>query len=371
MTFDPTNASRVPLSDITLRLQNLVAGWKGAERGQPILALYDECRAAAGSANRHLLPARLVPIKDLDTTTLRNRLGPLVANLKFRVVPAGRFEAALVPMKQTGDLTDRWLLAIEEELAIPEQIALYGHVLGHLLLNHKLRQMNQLLPLDPRKGYAHHDTLAELRLLENNKRELDKRVLEDFPTLTALLSGREEVSPGFETSIADLKQRLAQYGWRGVLVEAPYVFTNGRLYSGDVSTRRGIRLRVDALLRYEASLPLAAVQTQRAGEPLEEAVARLKSHAHERLCLPFAYLLAEEGAVYEFDWTAGSGREPAERCLTAIPSRQELWSRWSTALGLTDQSSQDALKYPYDLTRGKPRYYQEAAITRTREWRIY
>jgi Type III restriction enzyme, res subunit len=79
-----------------MRLQQLVAGWRGAERGEALSALHDQCRAAAGPGGAHLLPDRLLMVKDLDGALLHKALGRLNglgrgAALTFRIPPAGRF----------------------------------------------------------------------------------------------------------------------------------------------------------------------------------------------------------------------------------------------------------------------------------------
>src|SRR5207248_3516321 len=107
----------------------------------------------------------------------------------------------------------------------------------------------------------------------------------------------------------NVRRRLVHAGWRGSLVTAPYIFTDGRVFVSGASFRRGSRLRADALLRAEASVPIALVQTLRPGEAPADAERRVVEYAHERLSLPFAYLIDEAGAVEEFDWTCGS--EPA------------------------------------------------------------
>src|SRR5579864_6351290 len=82
-------------ADITSRLQQLVAGWQGAERNQPLTDLHSECLNAAGPGGRHLLPVRLLLVKDLDETHLQGVLRGLNGKvrgtrLRFRVKPVGR-----------------------------------------------------------------------------------------------------------------------------------------------------------------------------------------------------------------------------------------------------------------------------------------
>src|SRR5712691_1379143 len=355
------------IADLPWRLQQLVAGWQGAERNQPLSELHNECLNAAGSGGRHLLPARLLAVEDLDETHLQAALHRLNGKwegrqLRFQSRVAGRFDAALVPIGPAGEAPDRWLLAIEAHLPIREQVALYAHALGHLLLNNEQVKMDRLPALDPKDGDAHRDMLAELRMLETTRQRLDRRVLETYPLLTALLGVREESLLVLDLVASDLRRRLAQWGWRGLYIETPYVFTKGRVSIGEVSIRHGKKLRVDALLRAWTSLPIAVVQTIHAGETREEVTRRLKEYAHNRLTVPFAYLLENDGTILEFDWT--KGEEPVLSKLTALPDREALRNRWLEALGLTDKQAQEALQYPYNLSNHLPRYYQEGAINR-------
>jgi type I site-specific restriction endonuclease len=354
-------------ADVTWRLQQLVAGWQGAERNQPVAELHNECLDAAGPGGRHLLPAILLLVKDLDETQLQAALQRLNGKgrgtrLRFKSKAVGRFDSALVPTGHAGAVPDRWLLAIEENLAIPDQVALYGHALGHLLLNNEQAKMDRLPALDPRDGYAHRDTLAELRMLETVRQPLDRRVLETYPLLTDLLEVRDDPSAVLDLVASDLRRRLAQFGWRGQFVETPYIFTGGRVSIRETSTQHGKKLRIDALLRAEASLPLAVVQTIHAGETREDVIRQLMEYAHNRLAVPFAYLLEEDGTIHEFDWSATEA--PVHAVLAALPTREALWNRWTETLGLTDKLARDALQYPYQLSGPKPRYYQEAAINR-------
>src|SRR5216683_2697299 len=116
-------------ADVTWRLQQLVAGWQGAERNQPLPDLHNECLNAAGPGGRHLLPVRLLLVKDLDETQLSAALRGLNGKgrgtqLRFHVKSLGGFDSALVPTGPVGEVPNGWLLAIEENLSIRDQLAL-------------------------------------------------------------------------------------------------------------------------------------------------------------------------------------------------------------------------------------------------------
>ena len=217
--------------------------------------------------------------------------------------------------------------------------------------------------------------MSELRLLENARQDRDRRVLEAYPLLAELLRPAEEPSPRLDRSDPALLDRLGQSGWRGPLLTAPFVYTDGRIYVGEDGVRRGRRLRIDGLLRAEASLPIALVHTTRPGEDPEVAVVRLAELNWERFRLPFAYLVKPNG-VEELDWTGpdvpqlewvmgGDPPVPRRGVLADVPRVDELLSRWMACLNLPDDEAQDALRYPYEVRAGHyPRYYQEAAINR-------
>lgn len=352
---------------LTERLQQLIANWGGAQRGQSLLTLHQECVDAVGRGNKllpHLLPAQLLLVDDLDVTHLQRafkRSNGIARNtsLQFRVPPSGRFDAALVPVGRADGPIDRFVLALEQKLALQDHVALYGHAVGHLLLNYQEEQLGQRRPfLAPQNGFAHADTLAELRLLETVKQEIDRRVLENFPLLTKLLEAPEESVAAFDAATVGLREQLDRVGWSGQFREMPYRFTDGRVFPG--SSRRGPRLSVDALLRMAPSLPIALVHSVRAGEAHEDAARRLQSYAR-RMALPFAYLLEEDGRMQEFDWSGS--QEPVVSTLAAFPGREVLWQRWAIALQLTEAKHRRALLHPYRRTSNKtPRYYQEAAI---------
>lgn len=361
-----SNAARTSLAE---RLQRIVLGWRGADRNQPVSDLHAECASAAGTATHLFLPERVFPVRALDAGTLRAELARrrlLRANddPRFRVRPTGRFDAALVPGGVSGQPCDRWWMFVEEGLAPRDQHALYAHAFAHGLLNEEARRLGQdALPLDPRDGYAHRELLGELRLLENARQPQDRRVLEAYPQLAELLRPPHEPAVTGPTD-PTLLDRLGRAGWRGERLDAPYVYTSGRVYVSEGGIHRGRKLRVDALLRAERSLPVAFAQLHRPGEEETEAVCRLEELARERLGVPFAYLVLPEAGLVEIDRV--SGKEVRQTRLSEFPAPNVLLGRWLAALKLEDEQARHALCFPYEVRREQPlRYYQELAINST------
>ena len=63
------------IADTSLRLQQLVNGWRGAERGEPLTALHYACVNAVGPGGRQLVPAHVLLVPDLDVTNLQEETG--------------------------------------------------------------------------------------------------------------------------------------------------------------------------------------------------------------------------------------------------------------------------------------------------------
>jgi hypothetical protein len=110
----------------SVRLQELISGWRGVERGEPLEALHRQSLEALSPNLQHLVPARLLPIRDLelarvDAATRNFTPVGTAQRLRFRVAPTGRFDSALVPVSSTDTGSNRWLLAIEESLSGRDQ----------------------------------------------------------------------------------------------------------------------------------------------------------------------------------------------------------------------------------------------------------
>jgi len=350
-------------SNLSERLQGIVTGWQGAERGQALGDLHQQCQDVAAFLKTAVLPSRLVFVPNLDGASLREALKQqrIRGDVRFRVPPVGRFDAALVPVGPANKPADRWVFALGTGLSPREKVALYAHALAHLLLNQDTLNLGLRPPLDPRDGYVHADTLEELRLIDSTRSPVNARVLDTYPRLASLLHPVADL-PLSSIRVTSLREKLAAWGWKGSLVVSPYEFTDGRVYVSGDTIRRGPTLRADALLRAEASLPIAVVRARRKNEGLEEALLRVEEQAR-RLLLPFAYLVGDDGTVHELEWTGGT--EGPCQIREDIPARDELLHRWLDGLGLDDERACTALTYPYNISSGRRlRYYQESAVNR-------
>ncbi len=373
-----TVSPAVPVTDDDLRLQNLVADWEGVSRGEPFSVLHQECLQAVGSARQGVLPAQLVIVPNLDAVTLKTALAqpPMLgyqAALNFRVPPVGRFDAALVPVGPMREVPRSWLLAIEANLPGKDQVALYAHALGHLLLIHEERKQGKNAHLNPEDQRIHVEMLGELRELarqvelgtesDPDDSGVDRPVLVRYQKLAQLLGALRESPPALGAVAKErLTERLNTLGWRG-LVTAPYIFTAGRIKISGASSQRDKKLQADVLLRVAVnSLPIALIEVRRVGEPFEEAEQRLVEYAQKRMRLPFGYLLDTDDVIYEYDWVTAAP-QVTQATLDKFPTRDALWERWARALRLDNEEDRRALLYPYHVdNRRVPRYYQEAAI---------
>ncbi len=350
------NAPLPPDIDVTDRLQMVISEWKGAQEGRQLARLYQDCVDAVGQ-DKQLLPLKIVPVRELDSTSLEKALRQYRFTLDYGIDTVGRFESALVPVLRESGAAG-FLFAYDEELSVKDQVALFAHAVGHLLINHQQRLADRNLDLDPDEGQTHTDRLAELRYLDisGNRNYLDRKVLESFPKLTKLIELPEESQAEQGLAMQDLAPMLRRQGWVNQYVKTPYRYTQGRVIPN--STQRGKRISIDALLRVEASLPAGVVHVQRPTESPEEAIRRVRNAALQ-LRLPFAYVYTRQKDFIELNWLSGSLSDP--RVHAILPTRQELQTRWLSALQLSDQRAKDALAYPYQPDI-QPRYYQEAAI---------
>jgi hypothetical protein len=185
--------------------------------------------------DKQLLPLKIIPVRELDSVNLERALRHYRFSLDYGIDTVGRFEAAVVPVIRENS-SSGFLFAYEEDLRVEDQVALFAHVVGHLLINHQQRQTERLLDLDPDTGETHTDRLAELRYLGSSKSRnyLDRKVLDSFPKLTKLIEVPEESDVVQNLETRDLNPLLRKQGWVNQYVNAPYHYTQGRVIPNSV-----------------------------------------------------------------------------------------------------------------------------------------
>lgn len=163
-----------------------------------------------------------------------------------------------------------------------------------------------------------------------------------------------------DTCRKEVVPRLVEAGWN----TAPHsfteqrTFTDGRIIPLAAGIRRGKQKRADFLLRFTRDLPLAVLEAKANYQIADQGLQQAKEYA-EILGLKFAYATNGQEIV-EFDFTTG-----LERNTDSYPSPDELFARYSQAIGLVHVQTSPVLE-PYNLAAKKvPRYYQDIAINRT------
>lgn len=112
-------------------------------------------------------------------------------------------------------------------------------------------------------------------------------------------------------------------------------FTDGRIIITKSARQRRKQKRADYLLRYTRDFLLAVVEAKAAYKTPGDGLQQAREYA-EILGLKFAYATNGAGIV-EFDYTTGRETE-----LSRFPSPQELWERFVSAEGLTDETASTA-----------------------------
>lgn len=183
--------------------------------------------------------------------------------------------------------------------------------------------------------------------------------------------------------------RLSVAGWtrsrvtREQYYRVDWEYTAGRVVLRGDRTERQAPRRVDYVLRYTDSFPIAIVEAKEESKPAVAGLEQVKGYVRD-LGLMFGYATNGHDIL---EWDAFSN---TTTLVTQFPSPEQLWQRWQRNTGL-DQPAlhpgllgamnelrpiynpdaaavrrRNPLLHPYaspEITRGKaPHYYQEVAI---------
>ena len=159
--------------------------------------------------------------------------------------------------------------------------------------------------------------------------------------------------------------RLKAAGWSDDQIQKEFPITDGRIISVGKKYRRGEALRADYVLEYRPGVPIAVVEAKREYTIPGQGLQQAKDYA-QLLDLPFAYSTNGRGIV-EDDRDTGMENDK----LVAFPGPEELWSRYRTWKGITDDPVAEGVVVPFNRTLRnadgsvkEPRYYQRTAINR-------
>ena len=156
---------------------------------------------------------------------------------------------------------------------------------------------------------------------------------------------------------------IEQSGWTEDKVRREVSFTAGRIQVHGKTISRGEKKRVDYILYYKNDLPLALIEakddSQGVGDGLQQGI----SYAQD-LDIPFVYSSNGAGFI-ERDFFSGEERELG---INELPPPEELFSRYTAAKGLDEETREVVLSgYFTDGSGKEPRYYQRNAINRVVE----
>lgn len=172
-----------------------------------------------------------------------------------------------------------------------------------------------------------------------------------------------------EADICDryITPAISQAGWDPhTQIRREYSFTAGQVIVRGKMAKRGKQKRADYILFYQSNLPLAVVEAKDNTHPVGGGTQQAIDYA-EALDIPFVF--ASNGDAFIFHDRTGQST-PVERQLKLdeFPSPAELWAKYQSAKGLSDEAAK-LVRQPYhEDTGGKePRYYQRIAVQRTME----
>jgi type I restriction enzyme R subunit len=151
--------------------------------------------------------------------------------------------------------------------------------------------------------------------------------------------------------LIDPKLKACKWGRNETIgsdVIAEYVFTDGRIIGGG---QRGKQKKADYILAYK-NQKLAIVEAKAEDKETTDGLEQVKAYA-QTLGIRYVYSTNGHG-IYFFDMKAGRGEEVAE-----YHTPDELFAMMFEGVG---GKQYESLIEPYQITKHRPRYYQENAI---------
>lgn len=160
---------------------------------------------------------------------------------------------------------------------------------------------------------------------------------------------------------------LAASGWDiNSQVREEVTFTDGRIYVRGKLHTRGKQKRADYILYYKPNIPIAVIEAKDNKHTIGAGMQQALGYA-QTLEIPFVFSSNGDGFLFH-DRTGTSGNIETELSLSEFPSPEQLWEKYKTYKGITEEASSIvSQEYFADGSGRSPRYYQQIAINRTVE----
>ena len=144
-------------------------------------------------------------------------------------------------------------------------------------------------------------------------------------------------------------------------------FTKGRIIVRGKLHTRGETKRADYILYYKPNIPIALIEAKDNKHNLGDGMQQALNYA-EALDVPFVFSSNGDGFL-EHDRTGQATQIECELMLDAFPTPEELWQRYCTWRGITNDQARSTVEEPYydDGSGKQARYYQVNAVNRVIE----
>ena len=151
-------------------------------------------------------------------------------------------------------------------------------------------------------------------------------------------------------------------GWdEMVQVREEVYFTKGRIIVRGKLVTRGKAKKADFVLYFKPNIPIALIEAKDNSHSVGDGMQQALDYA-ETLDIPFAFSSNGDGFLFH-DRTGQEAQVEADLRLDAFPSPANLWARYRSWKGLSQDAEQIFLQDYFDDGSGKaPRYYQVNAV---------
>lgn len=161
------------------------------------------------------------------------------------------------------------------------------------------------------------------------------------------------ITPALQEAEWDIKNQI----------RCEYYYTAGKINVRENVAQRGKGKKVDYILSYKSSLPIAIVEAKDNKVTVSHGIQQAMDYAND-LDIPFAYSSNGDG-FYEHDMITG---EEKEININEFPTPKELWQRYLKEKNINEEQEKIITEpyYFFDINK-TPRYYQRVAINKAVE----